>query len=170
METTCCFQCFVDTILALCTSKNKIPVWITTGICKQELIKMYQMTFFSLTLVCFFFPRVCLYLDYSAVKNIKCSPFNPILAKVLLQWCDCHGVNANKVWEPKCPQRGLGRISELYDLALGSQASQGKVVHINSDQLESRGSLIFVLGLSLSHIETITENHRLSEKEIKKCS
>lgn len=30
-----------------------------------------------------------------------------------------------KANSPKCPQRGLGKISELYYLALGSQATQG---------------------------------------------
>lgn len=73
-----------------------------------------------------FFPGVYLYVDYCVVKNIRWSPFNLKLTQVLLQRCDCHGANANKDQQPKCPQRDLGRISERYYLALGSQASQGK--------------------------------------------
>lgn len=43
-------------ILALYVSKKKTAGQITTGICKQELMKMYQMItfFFSWTLVYFF--------------------------------------------------------------------------------------------------------------------
>lgn len=83
---------------------------------------MYQITFFN---TCKFFPSEYLYLDQSVVKYIKCSPSKPILAHVLLQGYDCHGANANKGQQPKCPQRGLGKISELYYLAPGSQATQG---------------------------------------------
>lgn len=79
---------------------------------------MYQISFFS---TCNFFSW-WVFISWLVVKNIKCSPSNLKPAQILLQGCDCQ---CHKGQQPKCPQRGLGRISERSYLALGTQASQG---------------------------------------------
>lgn len=169
---------------------------IITGISKQEWIKMYQISFFS---TCNIFSW-WVFISWLVVKNIKCSPSNLKPAQILLQGCDsqCHKGQ-------QCPQRGLGRISELSYLALGTQASQGMAssdkqaipfvctLHTKSlwakfelqqqgwnalmcsvleGALGQRQSLFFfVLDWPLKNIEnfTISENHKPSQKEIKKC-